>query len=47
MEAIQKDISELMTNQEHMSVAIKYLNERTEDMVEKAMKDNTKNVEKK
>ena len=45
MEAMKKDISELMRNQEHMLVAIKYLNERVEDMVEKAMKDNTKDVE--
>ena len=42
---MKKDISELMRNQEHMLVAIKYLNERVEDMVEKAMKDNTKDVE--
>ena len=39
------DISELMTNQKHMLVAINYLKEQIEDILEKANNDNKKEVE--
>ena len=45
MEAKKRDLSELMTNQKHMLVAIKYLNEQIEDILEKAKNDNKKEVE--
>ena len=42
MSALNEQVSELMVNQKHMLEAIKYLNERMEDIIEKAKeaKDN-------
>ena len=42
---MKSDVSELMTNQKRMLVAIKYLNEQIEDILEKAKNDNKKEVE--
>ena len=41
---MKKEISELTTNQNHILVAIKYLNEQIEDMVEKTKSENTNEV---
>ena len=41
---MKKGISELTTNQNHILVAIKYLNEQIEEMVDKAKSENTNEV---
>jgi hypothetical protein len=46
MDAMKKKVNEVMENQTHILEAIKYLNERIEDIIDKKKKDKCNEVKK-